>query len=167
MTRGTARRSAMGLVLDLVRHGEASPAGAGGDAARTLSGPGVLAVSRLAERLIAEGPPPDRVFASPLVRAQQTARILTMDWNGAPATETLGCLLPESEPEEVLAGLAAHGVKRGHVIVVAHLPLLDRLADAVTGCDCSFAPASLVRITFPAAPEPGLGELTLQIHPAG
>jgi phosphohistidine phosphatase len=62
--------------IDVLRHGRALPAGAGGDSARPLSPGGVEEVARLGACLQALGAGPIRVLASPLLRAQQTAEIV-------------------------------------------------------------------------------------------
>ena len=85
--------------LDLLRHGDARPAGSDGDAARTLSAIGRRDVTRVAEEYVRRGWRPDRILASPLRRAQETARILLLHLGegadfGTVAELDPGCQLP-------------------------------------------------------------------------
>ena len=153
----------MPLVLDVLRHGEAGPAGSGGDAERALSPGGIRAIAELAERLAAEGWRPDRIFSSPLLRARQTGEIVRGAAPGAPAIELLDELLAESDPEDALEALDAHGAGAGHVLLVTHQPLAGRLAARLTGQEASFHAGTLVRIQ--AGPEPAGGQVIRAILP--
>lgn len=155
----------MTLILDLLRHGEALPSSGAGDAARPLSPRGRSDITRLAEQFSVEGLVPTHVFVSPLRRARETVALLLRPLPESPAPIVLESLTPDSEPEEVLEALAAHGVREGHAVLVSHQPLLGRLAALLTGQDTAFAPASLVRIRCEDGP--GWGRLVFSIHPAG
>lgn len=157
------------LTLDLVRHGEAEPAAAGGDASRRLTRHGVAAIRSLGREIAARPARPHRIFASPLVRAWETAGLLAEALagdGGAPVVETLAELVPEGEPEEVVAALAALGAGTGHVVLVAHMPLLGRLFAHLTGAPEPFAAGALKRIEFTGDPDPGAGRCVLTL-PAG
>lgn len=152
------------MILDLVRHGHAVGAHPGGDAARTLSERGREEIARLAADLAARGWRPDCAFASPLVRARQTASLLLDGIAAPPPIALLDALEPEADPDETLAELAAHDHAE-HVVVVSHLPLLGLLAQALTGIDPGFEPAAFVRIELDGAIARNAGRIALQIHP--
>jgi phosphohistidine phosphatase len=151
--------------LDLVRHGEALATSDQGDAGRTLSERGRAVVSALAERFVRERWRPDSVWASPLLRAQQTAAILAGRACPGVAVETLGVLTPDHGPDDVIEELRARGA-RGHVVLVGHQPLMgDLVARLCAKADGSFAAGGLIRIEFPGPLARGAGTLTLQIRP--
>ena len=154
----------MPLVLDVLRHGEAGPAGSGGDAERALSPGGIRAIAELAERLAAEGWRPDRIFSSPLKRARQTAEIVRGAAPRAPAIELLDELLAERDPEDVRAALEAHA-DAGHLLLVTHQPLAGRLAALLTGDEPPFKAGTLVRIECAAGSRPAGGRVIRAIEP--
>ena len=156
----------MPLVLEILRHGEAEPAGAKGDSARRLSPAGRSAVGALAARLAREGWRPDRIFSSPMLRALETAEIVREATPRAPAIERLEELLPESEPSDVLAALVAHGAAAGTVLLATHQPLAGRLAAHLTGAAPAFRPGTLVRIELAAGPGAGEGRVVSTFEPA-
>ena len=156
----------MPVVLDILRHGEAEPAGAGGDEARALSPAGRAAMAALAATLAAEGWRPGRIFASPLVRARQTAEVVRAAAPDAPAIERMGELVADGEPHQVLTALAAHGATAGHVLLVTHQPLAGRLAAVLTGKEAGFRPGTLVRIEFATGLAPRCGRVVRTIPPA-
>lgn len=139
----------MSLTLDIVRHGEAVERHADGDAARPLTSRGAAAVRRLALRLRRESWQPDRLFASPYARAQQTAQLLAETCGLA--VVTLLALEPESPPQRVIEALMLEGVTTGHVVLVTHLPLVERLHNLLaSGEAAQWMPGALVRIELPA-----------------
>jgi phosphohistidine phosphatase len=150
--------------LDILRHGEAEPAGNSGDRGRALTARGRAAVERLALELAA-GPPLDRVFASPLLRAQETARLAVSALARPPAVETLAVLEPEAAPEAVHAELAARGALAGHVLLVSHMPLVARLASWWCGEVQDFPAASLVRLICHGEPGRGAAIVSGRIDP--
>jgi len=135
--------------------------GSAGDAARPLPPAGRRAVEELAQFLAGTDWQPDRAFASPLARAQESARILLL---GVPReVETLAELDPVYEPAAVLAALAERGVRDGQVLLVGHQPLLARLAALLEARqERALAPAGLIRLAFTAELGPGLGQLELE-----
>jgi phosphohistidine phosphatase len=153
------------LRVDVLRHGEAEPAGEGGDAARRLSPAGRGVCAALGASLAVEGGRPDRIFTSPLVRARQTAEIVRAALQLAPAIERLDELLPDAEPSDVLAALRAHGVSKGHVLLVTHQPLAGRLTALLAGDAHAFRPGGLVRIECEPELAPGQGRVIRAIEP--
>jgi len=138
------------LVMDVVRHGEAGPADAGGDRGRHLSAGGVARVEELAEQLARERWKPDRVFSSPLVRALETASILARAAGAnAPEIAPLEALEPNADPEDIEDALEARGAVTGHVALVGHQPLLGRLLARLTGEERKIPAGTLIRVRCP------------------
>lgn len=156
----------MPLVLDLLRHGAALPAFQGGDESRRLSPRGRADLERLAAHLAGMGWRPDRAFASPLVRAQESAAIALGGLTPPPPVERMSALRPDTEPMEVLQALAGEHATRGHVLLVGHQPLLGLLGGTLTGgSEIGFAPGALVRIEFSGTPAPGAGVMGWNLPP--
>lgn len=164
MTRARRTSGAGRLILDLVRHGDALPAGETGDDARRLSARGRADVARLADRLLVEAPVLTHVFVSPLARAKETAAILLAGRVNAPTLEVTRALVPEADPEEFLAELAVREIEAGSVVAVAHEPLLGRLAEYLTDEITLFLTATCVRITSDGEPGRRRWHLTHRIH---
>jgi len=152
--------------LDFLRHGEARAMAAGGDHARALSPLGEQAVDRLGAHLARLGWRPARVFASPLLRAQQTAeRVL-----GAAHLTLETVVMPElataTGPQALLTAISAHGIDGAHVLLVGHQPLLgDTIGWCCGGPAPPLIPGQLVRVTFDGPPDHGTGTLRLAIRP--
>jgi phosphohistidine phosphatase len=105
--------------LWLLRHGEAEIRAAD-DAARKLTQRGREQIGVMGALL--RGQPLSAVYASPYVRAQQSARLL-----GLPASLeliTVPWLVPETDPLKVLRELD----EQPAILLVAHQPLLGELA---------------------------------------
>lgn len=153
------------ITLDLLRHGLALPAGAGGDRQRVLATEGIRAIEALAAHLAREAWRPDRIFSSPYVRAQQTAGIVSRAAAPPVAVEDLHDLEPECDSAGVLDALARLGITEGHVLVVGHQPLLGLLVGRLTGFEKGFSPGMLVRVHCPQGPVAGNGQVTLTLAP--
>jgi len=153
------------LRLDLLRHGEASPAGAGSDDSRRLSEAGRAAIARLAERFASERWRPTALWSSPLVRAQETAAILVAGACPELPIGTLEALSPGCEPEDVVAELGRHA-PRGHVVLVGHQPLLGRLVGFwAGGAEAGLPAGGLIRVEFEDPLRRGAATVTLEIRP--
>ena len=152
------------MILDLIRHGEALATQPGGtDADRPLSPPGREATAQLAARLKRERFLPSLILSSPLMRARQTAALLSeaagTDFGIAPE------LVPDAAPADIVAALAKRGVRDGHVVLVTHLPLVRHLACHLIGRDQLFPDGTLVRIEFTGGLEPGAGRVMRVLRP--
>jgi phosphohistidine phosphatase SixA len=153
------------LVLDLLRHGEALPAAAGGDAARPLSPRGIATLERLARHLAELHWRPDLAFSSPLERALETTRII-LPLDPGIEVRALDELEPDGEPEGVVEALIAAGVSEGHVLLVGHQPLLGDLTGWLSGGPAHpFAPGAWVRLEFHDGLEPGGASIGLRLRP--
>lgn len=118
------------MKLAIIRHGQAQPV-AESDAARSLTDQGQYETRQLAMWLAgciqAQDFSPDRLIASPYVRAQQTAAILA-EYTG---------LVIEADDKITPAGNAAqcstHWLNQtGDMILVSHLPMVGRLTSLLT-----------------------------------
>ena len=110
---------------------------------------------------------PVRVLASPLVRTEQTAAILTQ-YAGWPRAIPCPLLLPGGSPQELLALLARTRGRR--LAVIGHQPDLGRLmASCLPGSAGSAAfelrKMAVALIAFPGSPRAGQGELCWLVSP--
>src|ERR1700722_6104071 len=97
------------------------------DGARPLSSAGIRRARKAASGLKVFSGAPDRLLTSPLVRARQTAQILT-DVAGWPRAEEAAELAPDEPALAVLRLLGTHRSKR--VAIVGHQPALGALLAA-------------------------------------
>jgi phosphohistidine phosphatase len=112
--------------LLVIRHGQAEPHGdAAGDAARRLTDDGRKKMRRGARGLRRLVPELDALVASPLVRAVETAEIVSEAYDGL-AIEQTPLLVPEGEPKELAEWLAQRTESR--LALVGHEPLLSHAA---------------------------------------
>jgi phosphohistidine phosphatase len=120
--------------LYLVRHGVAAERGDDwpDDTKRPLTTTGVSRFRDVVEGLVWFGVGIDEIYSSSLVRARQTADLLSAGLDGHPPVRILDELAPAHEPAEVLAELAKR-VKRRRVALVGHEPDLGELAAALIG----------------------------------
>lgn len=110
------------MILFLARHGKAEVGV--DDATRRLSAEGEMAVQGLAEQLARLDAPPLSIEHSPLVRARETAEIVSKRL-GVPIVESSD-LLPDSDVHEVRERLHAEGPES--VMLVGHNPFMERFA---------------------------------------
>jgi phosphohistidine phosphatase len=164
--------------LCLIRHAEAQRPGGRvrDDADRPLSASGRDEAGRTGAALAAAGMRLDRILTSPLMRAVQTAEILSTALRHDGAIESLPFLREpgrwRGEIEPLLEELAQDGAgwRRGTVLLVGHNPDMSDLASALLGlepgsvrlgtaCGCivdlplktTAAPGTLVGMVEPSA----------------
>lgn len=115
------------MTLYLMRHGQAAPrVEAATDAERPLSPEGRSEVYAAAIGFKRLGLPVDVVLTSPVLRAWQTAELVSTVL-GAPM-EVCAALGPEQDEEACFAALTVFaGGSRKHPLVVGHQPGLERL----------------------------------------
>ena len=156
----------MPFVLELLRHGEALPAGAAGDAARRLTPAGERSIEQLAATLAAEGWRPDRVFSSPLLRARDSARIVLEPTVPPLEPEMLDELATAPEPEALVELLGELGVSDGHVLLVGHQPLIGRLAHFLEGGEeREMSTGTFIRLECPEGLRGGRCHVTWYLRP--
>jgi phosphohistidine phosphatase len=132
----------MHRILALLRHGLASGQSAGSE----LLPEGAAYLRRLGAKLAAEGWRPAAILTSPYLRARASAAVLA----GALGCDAVGValdeLVPEGDPDAALAAIGAAVPLASPLLVVAHLPLVGRLAQELVGEDPGFSPGTLVEI---------------------
>jgi len=106
----------------VLRHGEAVPHGSRPhDSERELTDHGRAEVLRSAAFLI--GQPLTAIYASPYLRAQQTAQLVHEALGFKPEIRTVEWLTPDTEPDKV----AEQMVAVSNVLLVSHNPLVGNL----------------------------------------
>ncbi|HEX2142674.1 MAG TPA: histidine phosphatase family protein [Candidatus Limnocylindria bacterium] len=153
------------MILYFLRHADAEPAGAGGDAERRLSPAGEAALRAawpLWRRLNLR---PDAVVSSPLPRALQTAQLL-VDGLGLPRPpEADDRLAPGARWADFAQAMTAHPNAR-RVLFVGHEPDLSSAIGLLTGAaSVRMRKGGLACVEFPGTPEPSGGELAWLIDP--
>jgi len=135
--------------LLILRHGEAGRHSlAPGDSKRSLTSEGQQEIADLSNGLKSLGIKLDRVFTSPLLRAKQTAEIVTKSLKYKGKIEEIISLKPEGNRLEfysVLSKLKQDSV----VLVVGHEPYLSTMiseAISQSGCRINLKKAGMARI---------------------
>ena len=118
--------------LYLVRHAVAAERGDDwpDDTKRPLTAKGVSRFKEVVRGLVWLGVGLDEIYSSPLVRAKQTADLLSEGLKERTSVRTIDELSPGHEPASVLAELGKR-VKRRRVALVGHEPDLGELAAAL------------------------------------
>ncbi|MBD9441083.1 phosphohistidine phosphatase SixA [Pseudomonas sp. PDM04] len=109
------------MKLWVLRHGEAEPYGSRPDSERALTAHGREEVLRSAAELM--GTPITAIYASPYLRAQQTAEIVRTALGFAPDIRTVEWLTPDNRPQAVAEQL----VSVDNALLVSHNPLVGNL----------------------------------------
>ena len=109
------------MKLWVLRHGEAVPYGSCPDSERELTDHGRKEALSSAAHLI--GQPLTAIYASPYLRAQQTAQIVREALGFEPEIRTVEWLTPEVDPDKVTDQL----VSVSNVLLVSHNPLVGHL----------------------------------------
>ncbi|MGE5217550.1 MAG: phosphohistidine phosphatase SixA [Chloroflexota bacterium] len=121
--------------LYFMRHGIAldrDDPSVGHDRERPLSQKGVKRMRKISRGLRQLDIPFDAVLTSPLLRARQTAEIVTATLEIQPLLEEISGLAPESTVEHLLLGLNRYQ-DRQHLLLVGHEPLLSDTAASLLG----------------------------------
>ena len=109
------------MKLWVLRHGEAEPYGSRPDSERALTAHGREETLRSAARLM--GQPVTAIYASPYLRAQQTAEIVRTALGFLPEIRTVEWLTPDYSPQVVSEQL----VSVDRALLVSHNPLVGNL----------------------------------------
>jgi phosphohistidine phosphatase len=145
----------------LMRHGEAeSLFGATSDESRRLTPEGRDEVRGVAARLADANVKPDVIYASPLDRALETARIVA-DVLGVPDRVQISEAVAGCSPGD-LQGII--GPSTADVMLVGHNPDMELLTRWLTGAICDFKKAAVARITTDRV-EPEAGTLRWLVTP--
>jgi phosphohistidine phosphatase len=117
--------------LYLMRHGLAVERGTPGydsDRERPLTSKGERKVRRVAEALMKMEVSFDAVFSSPLVRAQQTAEVLSDEMKAKPKVQLTEHLAPGGSARELVNLLQHLSGPPQEILLVGHEPDLGQLA---------------------------------------
>lgn len=149
------------MKIFILRHGQAEPYQTN-DAVRRLTEKGITDTQKVLTEKLSALANINAIFASPLVRAQQTATIASTMLKKEIKTTDL--LEPEANIQKLFNWLET--IKENSILLVSHLPLVGILANDLCGFDgnrIQFYTSSLVGIEcdFPAS---GLGNLFLEVH---
>ncbi len=117
----------------LLRHGQAVQA-AERDSLRSLTPLGAQDIELLARTFVARGHKIDRCFASPYLRAQQTAEIFKKNSELTFAIESSLLLRPDNNPVSLLRLLedVEETDKESDILLVGHNPFLSELYAMLT-----------------------------------
>ncbi len=148
---GLGPRAVAVPLIYLLRHGITT----GNEADPPLSEAGALRMEREARGMASLGLRFDAIVSSPLIRAAQTARIVSraVSHEGVLAAEEAlgsGCTLPR------LAQVLARYAEARSVLVVGHQPDMGRLAAGMVGCrsPVPFHKGTLCCVEVPRWPVP-------------
>jgi phosphohistidine phosphatase len=156
--------------LYLIRHAEALEIGERGitdDAERPLSEHGELQAQLLGKTLQKHGIALDHLYASPLVRAHQTAELIlrALDRSGL-TVETCDALIPGTRPRKLTRFLLKEeGEKVG---IVGHMPHLGTFLGWLLGdkkINLDFEKAGVAYVTCGDIPGKGLATLQWLVGP--
>ncbi len=118
------------LDIFIVRHGIAEDSSPGGDSQRQLTADGIARIEEVAAALVILDVCPDRILSSPLVRARQTAEIISRSVSRR--IELLGELSPGYQPDDVCSRLA-NMEEVESVMLVGHQPNCSELVSYLLG----------------------------------
>jgi phosphohistidine phosphatase len=157
--------------LYVMRHGIAVTRGAASfadDAKRPLTPEGKLKMKEIAKGLLRLGFEVDWILTSPLVRAVETAEIVSDALGAGVATDFAEALKPGGSPEALIAFLARH-LDRRRVLVVGHEPDLSEMAARLVGAgrnaNLGFKKGGCCLIRFTEFPPKAPGELVWWLTP--
>ena len=159
----------MSCTVYLVRHAIAEDrSDTGRDADRRLSAHGIAKMRRACEGLARLGVAPERVYASPLVRARQTAELLCEALAPETAPKTLAALSPGGARGVPAALRSLLDVSA--IALVGHEPDIGQLAALLIGCppgsgSIEFKKGSVAAIELHALPPDATGTLRWLLTP--
>jgi len=144
--------------LWLLRHGEAVPHDSKPDAERELTARGERQAFAAGAALARLGVEFDGCYASPKVRALDTARLACRALGIEPVVET--SLAAGFERDDAVALLRAHG-DDGRVLVVGHEPDFSQVVHDLTGGSVDFKKGGVAAVRE----QRGSGELLVLLRP--
>lgn len=160
-----------GFELYIMRHGLAVARGNVGfadDAKRPLQPEGKEKIREVADGLKRVGLELDWVVSSPLVRAEETAKIIAESLASSAAVDICDAMRPGGSHEEVIAFLAKRP-GRTRVLVVGHEPDLSELAARLIGAgshaNLGFKKGGCCMISFEEFPPRSPGQLEWWLTP--
>jgi phosphohistidine phosphatase len=146
----------------LIRHGVAEARGASwpDDTKRPLTRDGISRMEKAARGLARLDIDVDVILSSPLVRARQTADVVSAELNGHPPIVNTDALAPGGDPGTVVAALEKHSRKK-RIALVGHEPGLGELAALLIGSRhaIEFRKGAVCRVDLDEIPPSGPGNL--------
>ena len=160
-----------GYELYIMRHGLAAGQAGGAnddDAKRPLTAEGKKKMHEIARGLVRLGLDVDWIVTSPLVRAVETAGIVSDSLTSRVPMDISAALSPGGQAEALIAFLAKHPNRR-RVLVVGHEPDLSDLAARLVGAgrnaNIAFKKGGCCSITFNEFPPKSPGQLVWWLTP--
>lgn len=151
------------MILYFLRHGKAGSPTRGDDDARELTVAGIDALRRAAPLWRRVNLRPDVVLSSPLVRARQTADLVTEAIGGEVRVDDR--LRPGAGWGDLARAMSTYPDAR-RVLFVGHEPDLSRTVAHLTGAaSVRMRTGGLACLEFYGIPEPGGGELAWLLDP--
>lgn len=150
--------------LFILRHGQAESQRTT-DEVRKLTDKGCADTERVISGRVADLQIINQVWASPLVRAQQTAAIAT-SYFSALTIQTTDLIVPEASPVVAMDWLQSINQPNLSILLVSHQPLVGELVNRLCGKPTGYYPmgtSSLAAIKIPLI-APGMGELLWLDH---
>jgi phosphohistidine phosphatase len=125
--------------LYVIRHAIAADRGPEypDDAKRPLTQHGTARFRKVVRGLVELGVEVDVILSSPLVRARQTADILSTGLRGHPAVVEISPLVPGAPYEDLLAELGRHA-RMTAIALVGHDPSIGEMAARLVGSPSRF-----------------------------
>lgn len=152
------------MQLYVIRHAEAEPGGAVGDAARRLTPRGQQEARALAAALRARAVRWDALLTSPRERARETAALLAPALASS-APEPNAVLDGRAPADAILDELAACEASQ-RIALVGHMPVVAELVALATGGAAPrFPTAAVALVEFPERAAPGRGRLAWLLAP--
>ncbi|HEY7292095.1 MAG TPA: phosphohistidine phosphatase SixA [Vicinamibacterales bacterium] len=154
--------------LYLVRHGLAEERGDKwpDDTKRPLTSDGMSRMKKAARGLDRLGVQFDVILSSPLVRARQTADILSAELDDHPPIVNTDALAPGCDFTALVEALDKHA-RRGRIALVGHEPGIGELAARLIGSrhPVEFKKGAVCRIDLDELPPGGPGDLRWLLTP--
>jgi phosphohistidine phosphatase len=154
--------------LYLIRHGLAEERGSAwsDDARRPLTEKGMSSMRKEARGLARLGVSLEVVLSSPLVRARQTAELVSTGLDPRPPIVSVDSLAPEGSYPELVADLEKHA-RRSRIALVGHEPAIGELAARLIGSrhPVEFKKGAVCRIDVEELPPTGPGHLRWFLTP--
>lgn len=152
------------MTLFILRHGQAEPL-VTSDELRCLTDKGHLDTLRVVQRRLADMQSLAQIWASPLVRAQQTAK-LAASFFPELEIQTTDLLIPEADPQVLMKWLDGLNHPDQSILLVSHQPLVGQLVNRICGKPSSFYPmgtSSIAAVSIPIVAD-GMGDLLWLDH---
>ncbi|MDD8019555.1 MAG: phosphohistidine phosphatase SixA [Bacteroidota bacterium] len=149
-----------------LRHGEASFS-ARSDAERELTDDGISSAKNTAHFCVKSKISFSAVYASPLRRAQHTAKIILEHYPSV-KLHTASCLTPNAHPDDLFSELSHH-TSDSRILLVTHEPFastcIATLISGVPSCRIVMKTTSLACVEVDRTIAPGSGKLLWLLTP--